>query len=208
MVEWLHPSTTAAAPERGSRRWRRSITGPPIDPVDRFRDLPLPAWESRGDYRDIRMDVADGHRQAHHLPPRGPQRLPAPDPVRAERRLQRGPGRPVGRGRRPDRAGARRLLLGRRPEDPGRRRLHRRRRRGPAGDRPAQRARPPDPDPPAAEAGGGHGGRLRHRRRPHPPPGVRPDRSPPTTPGSARPARRWAASTAATAPACWPGRSG
>jgi len=36
------------------------VTGPPIDPVDRFRDLPLPAWESRGDYRDIRMDVADG----------------------------------------------------------------------------------------------------------------------------------------------------
>ena len=36
------------------------VTGPPLDPVDRFRGLPLPAWESRGDYRDIRMDVADG----------------------------------------------------------------------------------------------------------------------------------------------------
>ena len=36
------------------------VTGPPSDPVDRFRDLPLPAWESRGDYRDIRMDVVDG----------------------------------------------------------------------------------------------------------------------------------------------------
>ncbi len=36
------------------------VTGPPIDPVDRFRGLPRPAWEPRGDYRDIRMDVADG----------------------------------------------------------------------------------------------------------------------------------------------------
>src|SRR5664280_3202887 len=36
------------------------ITGPPVDPVDRFRTLPLPAWEARGEYRDIRMDVADG----------------------------------------------------------------------------------------------------------------------------------------------------
>src|SRR5665213_141285 len=55
MVEWLHPSTTAAG-EQGET----GITGPPIDPVDRFRDLPLPAWESRGDYTDIRMDVAEG----------------------------------------------------------------------------------------------------------------------------------------------------
>jgi len=36
------------------------ITGPPVDPVDRFRGLPLPAWERRGDYRDIHYDVADG----------------------------------------------------------------------------------------------------------------------------------------------------
>ena len=36
------------------------ITGPPLDPVDRFRGMALPAWESRGGYRDIRMDVADG----------------------------------------------------------------------------------------------------------------------------------------------------
>ncbi len=36
------------------------VTGPPIDPVDRFRPLPAPAWEPRGDYRDIRMDVAEG----------------------------------------------------------------------------------------------------------------------------------------------------
>jgi naphthoate synthase len=36
------------------------ITGPPVDPVDRFRDLPLPAWERRGDYGDITFDVAEG----------------------------------------------------------------------------------------------------------------------------------------------------
>jgi len=36
------------------------ITGPPVDPVDRFRDMALPAWEPRGEYRDIRMEVGDG----------------------------------------------------------------------------------------------------------------------------------------------------
>ncbi len=36
------------------------ITGEPLDPVERFRGQPLPAWDRRGDYRDIRMDVADG----------------------------------------------------------------------------------------------------------------------------------------------------
>jgi naphthoate synthase len=36
------------------------ITGPPIDPVDRFRGLPAPAWERRGNYGDILFDVADG----------------------------------------------------------------------------------------------------------------------------------------------------
>jgi naphthoate synthase len=36
------------------------ISGPPEDPVDRFRLEPLPAWERRGEYRDIHFDVADG----------------------------------------------------------------------------------------------------------------------------------------------------
>jgi len=36
------------------------ITGPPDDPVDRFREQPLPEWERRGDYRDIHLDVAEG----------------------------------------------------------------------------------------------------------------------------------------------------
>jgi len=36
------------------------ISGPPEDPVDRFRDLEPPAWERRGDYVDIAYDVAEG----------------------------------------------------------------------------------------------------------------------------------------------------
>src|SRR3984957_11860847 len=36
------------------------ISGPPVDPVDRFRPEPLPAWRRQGDYRDIHYDVADG----------------------------------------------------------------------------------------------------------------------------------------------------
>ncbi len=35
------------------------ITGPPVDPVDQFRDGPLPAWERRGDYSDIHVEVAE-----------------------------------------------------------------------------------------------------------------------------------------------------
>ncbi len=36
------------------------ITGPPLDPVEQFRGLPLPAWDRRGDYQDITFDVAEG----------------------------------------------------------------------------------------------------------------------------------------------------
>ena len=36
------------------------VSGPPVDPVERFRGRPLPAWERRGRYRDIRLDVAEG----------------------------------------------------------------------------------------------------------------------------------------------------
>jgi naphthoate synthase len=36
------------------------ISGPPLDPVDRFRGMPLPVWERRGDYQDITFDVAEG----------------------------------------------------------------------------------------------------------------------------------------------------
>ena len=46
-------SRAAASPET-------VISGPPLDPVDRFRGQPLPAWERREGYRDIHVDVADG----------------------------------------------------------------------------------------------------------------------------------------------------
>ncbi len=36
------------------------ISGPPADPVDRFRGRPRPEWERRGGYTDIRFDVAEG----------------------------------------------------------------------------------------------------------------------------------------------------
>ena len=39
---------------------RTVIKGPPSDPVDRFRGQAGPEWERRGDYRDIRLDVAEG----------------------------------------------------------------------------------------------------------------------------------------------------
>jgi naphthoate synthase len=32
----------------------------PVDPVDAYRALPLPAWKVVGEYRDIRYEVADG----------------------------------------------------------------------------------------------------------------------------------------------------
>ncbi len=36
------------------------VTGPPLDPVDEHRGKPLPAWEERGSYRDVRYEVAEG----------------------------------------------------------------------------------------------------------------------------------------------------
>ena len=45
---------------RGAAPTETVITGPPLDPVDRFRDLPLPEWDRRGGYQDIHYDVADG----------------------------------------------------------------------------------------------------------------------------------------------------
>ncbi len=36
------------------------IQGQPVDPVDRFRAVPLPRWQSEGEYRDIVYDVGDG----------------------------------------------------------------------------------------------------------------------------------------------------
>jgi naphthoate synthase len=36
------------------------ISGPPHDPLDELRSLPLPDWDGRGDFKDIRYEVADG----------------------------------------------------------------------------------------------------------------------------------------------------
>jgi naphthoate synthase len=37
-----------------------TVVGPPVDPVERFRGVPAPEWQSRGHYGDIRMEVAEG----------------------------------------------------------------------------------------------------------------------------------------------------
>jgi naphthoate synthase len=36
------------------------VSGAPVDPLDELRGLPLPEWEPRGTYRDIRYEVAEG----------------------------------------------------------------------------------------------------------------------------------------------------
>ena len=100
----------------------------------------------------------------------------------------------------PHRRGRQGLLLGRRPAHPRRRRL----RRQVDGVPPAQRARPAAADPPLPKPviamvagyaiGGGH---VLHVV-------LRPDHRRRQRASSARPARRSAASTAATAPGCWP----
>jgi naphthoate synthase len=36
------------------------IQGPPLDPLEEFRALALPSWEARGEYGDVRYEVAEG----------------------------------------------------------------------------------------------------------------------------------------------------
>ena len=36
------------------------VTGKPHDPLDDFDPLPLPKWEQRGSFHDIRYEVAEG----------------------------------------------------------------------------------------------------------------------------------------------------
>ena len=46
---------------RGDAAGATVVRGAPEDPVERFRPLPLPAWERRSQgYRDIHYDVAEG----------------------------------------------------------------------------------------------------------------------------------------------------
>jgi naphthoate synthase len=43
-----------------SERPATVISGAPTDPVDAFRDRPLPSWRSEGDYHDVTYEVAEG----------------------------------------------------------------------------------------------------------------------------------------------------
>ena len=161
-----------------------------LDPRRRVQRHPLRALGHR-------------HRQGHHRPARGPQRVPAADRARAHRRLRPHPRRRVHRLRAAHRRGRQGVLLGRRPDvQEPRRRLRGRRRH-----RPPQRARPPAPDPLAADPGHRARQRLRDRRRPRAPRRVRPvdrvrerDLRPGRAAGSA-------ASTPGSASACWRGSS-
>jgi naphthoate synthase len=45
---------------RVARTVTTSITGEPLDPVDRFRGVEPPDWKKLGDYGDISYEVADG----------------------------------------------------------------------------------------------------------------------------------------------------
>lgn len=36
------------------------IQGPPVDPVDQFRTMPLPVWQTEGEYGDIIYEVGEG----------------------------------------------------------------------------------------------------------------------------------------------------
>ncbi len=36
------------------------VQGPPVDPVDQFRTIPLPTWQTEGEYGDIIYEVGEG----------------------------------------------------------------------------------------------------------------------------------------------------
>ncbi len=129
----------------------------------------IPDWEARGDWQDIRYEVAEGIAKITINRPEvrnafRPQTIveltKAFDMARDD--LEVGAIILTGEGPLAFCSGGDQKVRG----DDGYKDAARR--------RPAQRARPPDPDPPAAQAGGGHGGRLRHRRRPRAAPGLRP----------------------------------
>ena len=80
--------------------------------------------------------------------------------------------------------------------------------RRPAGHRPAERPRPPGPDPAPAQAGGRHGRRLCHRRRARPAPGVRPHHRRRQRPVRADRPQGGQLRRRLRRRACWPARSG
>ena len=178
--------------DRASRRQRRSPPRRRLAAGGRVRGHPL---------RDRGRD-----RQDHHRPARGAQRLPAP------RRWSSSPTRSSAPARTPTSGVI--VLTGEGPLafcSGGDQRV-----RGDSGylaaraaaGRPLPRDRPARADAPPAQAGRGDGGRLRDRRRPRAARGLRPHdrrRQRPLRPDRAA---GWAASTAASAPACSPSRSG
>ena len=171
------------------------------------------AWETAGEFTDIKYEKAEGDRKDHHKPSRGSQRLPAADGRGDAAGPRRCPRRPRGRDHHPDRRGAGRFLLRRRPEGARRRRIPRR------PGRPATHARwrvgwtlprhgPARPDPTLPQARGGDGRRICRRRGTRATRDLRPGPSPQTTRSSDRSARRSAASMAASVPRCLPSSSG
>ena len=142
---------------------------------DFYGDLHAPIeWKPDGDFRDITYETAEGIAKITINRPEvrnafRPQTLFELADAFNRARDDADVGVIIFTG-----AGRRGLLRRRRPAHPRRRRLHGRRRRGREGHRPAERARPADPDPALPEAGGGHGGGLGHGRRPRAPRGLRP----------------------------------
>ena len=203
---------------RGGRAPRRSATRPAqlsygampsgdwTEEQAARRIRPAAEWQPAGDYEDIRYETADGIAKITIDRPEVRNAFRPQTVVELSGALERaredtevgvvvltGEG-PLAfcSGRRPARA--RRLRL------PGRRRV------GTERHRPLPRDRPARPDAPPAEAARGHGGRVRDRRRPRAARALRPhDRG---RQRALRPdrARRSAASTAASAPACSPAR--
>ena len=180
-----------AAPESQCPKsmWRReaNVTAVPVGWTAgrRVRGHPLRALGRR-------------HREGHDRPPGGAQRVPPADDRRDLRRARARARGHVDRRDRAHRRGAAGVLLRRRPARARRHRLH----AGGRVGRALPRDRPARPDPPAAQAGRGDGGRLRDRRRPDPAPRLRPhDRG---RQRALRPdrARASARGTAATARGC------
>ena len=85
---------TEAAPEAPATT---VISGPPVDPVDRFRGLPLPDWERRGDYQDIRYEVAEGIAKLTIARPEVRNAFRPQTLFELADAFDRGPRRPLGR---------------------------------------------------------------------------------------------------------------
>lgn len=62
-VRLVHPVPLVAPHDRGGSvvaMTETVIQGPPVDPVDQFRTMPLPVWQTEGEYGDIIYEVGEG----------------------------------------------------------------------------------------------------------------------------------------------------